>query len=80
MKSIEENEDGVQIVTNKSFVECQMMINCAGLYSDEVAKMHLGDIDTKIIPFRGEYFELTTEAEHLVKHLIYQSSQVLLPL
>ena len=71
VKSIEENEDGVQIVTNKSFVECQMMINCAGLYSDEVAKMHLGDIDTKIIPFRGEYFELTTEAEHLVKHLIY---------
>jgi L-2-hydroxyglutarate oxidase len=71
VKSIEETSEGVQIVTNKSFVECQMMINCAGLYSDEVAKMHLGDIDTKIIPFRGEYFELTTEAEHLVKHLIY---------
>lgn len=71
VKSIEETADGVQIVTNKSFVECKMMINCAGLYSDEVAKMHLGDIDTKIIPFRGEYFELTTEAEHLVKHLIY---------
>ena len=71
VKSIEENEEGVQIVTNKSFVECKQMINCAGLYSDEVAKMHLGDIDTKIIPFRGEYYELTTEAEHLVKHLIY---------
>ena len=71
VKSIEEKEDGVQIVTNKSFVECQLMVNCAGLYSDEVAKMHLGDIDTKIIPFRGEYYELTTEAEHLVKHLIY---------
>ncbi len=71
VKSVEEKEDGVQIVTNKSFVECQLMINCAGLYSDEVAKMHLGDLDTKIIPFRGEYYELTTEAEHLVKHLIY---------
>jgi|TARA_B110000902_G_scaffold53174_1_gene61821 L-2-hydroxyglutarate oxidase len=71
VKSVEENEEGVQIVTNKSFVECQMMVNCAGLYSDEVAKMHLGSVDTKIIPFRGEYFELTNEAEHLVKHLIY---------
>ena len=71
VKSVEENEDGVQIVTNKSFVECQMMVNCAGLYSDEVAKMHLVSVDTKIIPFRGEYFELTNEAEHLVKHLIY---------
>ena len=71
VKSVEEKENEVQIVTNKNFVECQMMINCAGLYSDEVAKMHLGDLDTKIIPFRGEYYELTTEAEHLVKHLIY---------
>jgi L-2-hydroxyglutarate oxidase len=48
-----------------------MVINCAGLYSDKVASMHLGTVDTKIIPFRGEYYELTAEAEHLVKHLIY---------
>lgn len=71
VRSIDENEEEVQIVTNKSFVECDMVINCAGLYSDEVASMHLGVIDTKIIPFRGEYYELTAEAEHLVKHLIY---------
>ena len=71
VKSIEETEKGVQIVTNKSFVECDMVINCAGLYSDEVAEMHLEKIDTRIIPFRGEYYELTAEAEHFVKHLIY---------
>ena len=71
VKSIEQMDDYIQIVTNKSFVECKQMINCAGLYSDEVAKMHLGDIDTRIIPFRGEYYELTAEAEYLVKHLIY---------
>lgn len=71
VKSIEENDNEVQIVTNKSFVECQLLINCAGLYSDKVASMHLGQIDTRIIPFRGEYYELTAEAEHLVKHLIY---------
>ncbi len=71
VKSIEEKTDEVQIVTNKSFVECKMVINCAGLYSDKVASMHLGKIDTRIIPFRGEYYELTAEAEHLVKHLIY---------
>ncbi len=71
VKSIEEKADEVQIVTNKNFVECKLFVNCAGLYSDEVAKMHLGKLDTRIIPFRGEYFELTAEAEHLVKHLIY---------
>jgi L-2-hydroxyglutarate oxidase len=71
VKAIEEKGDEVQIVTNKSFIECKLMVNCAGLYSDDVAKEHLGKIDTKIIPFRGEYYELTAEAEHLVKHLIY---------
>lgn len=71
VKGIEEKDNHVQIVTNKNFVECKMMINCAGLYSDDVASEHLGKIDTKIIPFRGEYYELTAEAEHLVKHLIY---------
>lgn len=71
VKAIEEKESHVQIVTNKNFVECQMMVNCAGLYSDDVASEHLGKLDTKIIPFRGEYYELTAEAEHLVKHLIY---------
>ena len=34
VRSIDENENEVQIVTNKSFVECDMVINCAGLYSD----------------------------------------------
>jgi (S)-2-hydroxyglutarate dehydrogenase len=71
VKSMDEKPDYVQIMTNKNFVECQLVINCAGLYSDKVAQMHLGDLDTRIIPFRGEYYELTTEAEHLVKHLIY---------
>lgn len=71
VRSIDDSGEEVQIVTNKSFVECKMVINCAGLYSDKVASMHSGNIDTKIIPFRGEYYELTTEAEHLVKHLIY---------
>ncbi len=71
VRSIDENENEVQIGTNKSFVECDMVINCAGLYSDKVTSMHLGTIDTKIIPFRVEYYELTAEAEHLVKHLIY---------
>lgn len=71
VQSMKETADNVQITTSTISVECQLIINCAGLYSDEVAKMHLGKLDTRIIPFRGEYFELTVEAEHLVKHLIY---------
>jgi L-2-hydroxyglutarate oxidase len=68
VRSIDDSGEEVQIVTNKSFVECKMVINCAGLYSDKVASMHLGNIDTKIIPFRGEYYELTTEFPFLGVH------------
>ena len=71
VQSMKETDNSVQITTSTVSVECQFIINCAGLYSDKVAKMHLGKLDTRIIPFRGEYFELTAEAEHLVKHLIY---------
>ena len=71
VQSMKETDNSVQITSSTVSVECQLIINCAGLYSDKVAKMHLGKLDTRIIPFRGEYFELTAEAEHLVKHLIY---------
>jgi (S)-2-hydroxyglutarate dehydrogenase len=47
------------------------MINCAGLYSDKIARLTDKNIDIKIIPFRGEYYELKKEKEYLVKNLIY---------
>lgn len=49
----------------------RLLINCAGLFSDKIATMAMGNINTKIIPFRGEYFELVPERRHLVKGLIY---------
>ncbi|MFD2200992.1 L-2-hydroxyglutarate oxidase [Shivajiella indica] len=49
-----------------------LVINCAGLYSDKVAQMNQHEpIDVKIIPFRGEYYKLKKEREYLVKNLIY---------
>ncbi len=47
------------------------VVNCAGLYCDRVAKMSGLSPDAKIIPFRGEYFELRPEARSLVRNLIY---------
>ncbi len=49
-----------------------MVINCAGLYSDKVARLSDESIDdVKIIPFRGEYYKIKPEKEYLVKNLIY---------
>ena len=47
------------------------LINCAGLYADRIAEMMGEKIDIRIIPFRGEYYTLRPESQHLVKGLIY---------
>jgi (S)-2-hydroxyglutarate dehydrogenase len=47
------------------------IINCAGLFSDRVASMGSKATRVKIIPFRGEYFELKPEAEKFCNSLIY---------
>jgi L-2-hydroxyglutarate oxidase len=53
-----------------SFSDNDIIINCAGLYSDRVAKL-TSNITSKIIPFRGEYYKLKPHAKKLVNNLIY---------
>lgn len=57
--------------TNTGSFATRFVINCAGLHSDRVAKMGKIDPQAKIVPFRGEYYELTPEKRSLVKGLIY---------
>ena len=49
----------------------KLIVNCAGLYADRIAKLAGGAPPMKIVPFRGEYYELTPERRSLVKSLIY---------
>jgi (S)-2-hydroxyglutarate dehydrogenase len=55
---------------NRSFTT-KVFINCCGLQSDTVAKLSEKNLDTRIIPFRGEYYKLKPEKRYLVKNLIY---------
>ncbi len=57
--------------TNNGTFETHFVINCAGLHSDRIAKLAQVDPQAKIVPFRGEYYELTPEKRYLVKTLIY---------
>jgi (S)-2-hydroxyglutarate dehydrogenase len=67
-----QHNNGVQVVvTQKSSYNTTLVINCAGLYSDKVARLSSKNVDVKIIPFRGEYYKLRKEKEYLVKNLIY---------
>jgi L-2-hydroxyglutarate oxidase len=60
------------VVTTKGSYDTKLVINCAGLYSDKVAQFtEHKKVDVRIIPFRGEYYEVKPEKHYLVKHLIY---------
>lgn len=55
----------------KKHWETGVFVNCAGLYSDHVAKFAGEQLNVQILPFRGEYYELKPQSEHLVRNLIY---------
>jgi L-2-hydroxyglutarate oxidase len=57
--------------TNEGDFEARFLINCAGLHSDRTARLDGLDPGAKIVPFRGEYYELVPEKRYLVKTLIY---------
>ncbi|MEY4954120.1 MAG: hypothetical protein RI981_205 [Bacteroidota bacterium] len=60
------------VETDKAVYEAKLIINCAGLYSDQVAQWTQKEpLDVRIVPFRGEYFKLRKDKEYLVKNLIY---------
>jgi L-2-hydroxyglutarate oxidase len=71
VNNIKINRDKAILETDKGRYETKLIVNCAGLYSDKIAKMTGQDVSIKIIPFRGEYFKIKKERHHLVKNLIY---------
>lgn len=59
------------IETTGDTVRTRFLVNCAGLYSDWIARRAGCNPAVRIIPFRGEYYRLAAARDHLVKTLIY---------
>jgi L-2-hydroxyglutarate oxidase len=57
--------------TSKDTLAARWVINCAGLHSDRVAKLFGAEPGARIVPFRGEYYELKAERRQLVRNLVY---------
>lgn len=72
-KVVKINDSGsrIEIATQNCSFNTKVFINCCGLQSDEVAGLTEKKIDTRIIPFRGEYYKIKPERRYLVKNLIY---------
>jgi L-2-hydroxyglutarate oxidase len=59
------------IKTSKGDIRSKFLLNCGGLYSDRITKLCGVDPGLQIIPFRGEYYKLKPDKEHLITNLIY---------
>lgn len=63
--------EGKEVVTEHKTVKAKKLIFCAGLQADRMARKDNVDLKEKVVGFRGDYYELTEQAKHKVKHLIY---------
>lgn len=63
--------DEIVVGTPRGTFSTRSLINCAGLYSDRIARMAGDDPGMIIVPFRGEYYDLLPARASLVRALIY---------
>jgi len=63
--------DRMVLASTAGKFEAKLAVNCAGLHADRVAALSGQHTDVKVVPFRGEYYALRPEAQHLVRNLIY---------
>jgi L-2-hydroxyglutarate oxidase LhgO len=64
-------DGGIVLETNGGPCRTRFAINCAGLHSDRVSRMAGNKPKIRIVPFRGEYYDVIPERQHLVRTLIY---------
>ena len=68
---IRASSDGVRLATEDGEFKARHAVNCGGLLADRIAKLSGARPPVQIVPFRGEYYELTADARDLVRRLIY---------
>ena len=71
--------EGRRVATTSGEVWARSVANCAGLYSDRVTEFSGVPRPARIVPFRGEYYELTPEGEGLCRTLIYPTPDPAFP-
>ncbi len=71
VRAIHNDPRGVAVEHDRGRVTSEVLINCAGLQSDRVAQLAGVDPTVRIVPFRGEYYELVADRRFLVNKLIY---------
>jgi len=76
---IADGQDSKLVSSKKETFRGDFLINCAGLFSDKISKLDGLNPKVKIIPFRGEYYEIVNEKSHLLNNMIYPIADPNLP-
>jgi len=63
--------EGVVLETTRGPFQARAAVNCAGLHSDRITRMSGERSAARIVPFRGEYYQLKPDRYHLCRNLIY---------
>lgn len=71
VSAVRRDGDGLAIETAQGPVYSSLLVNCAGLQSDRIARLCGAEVDVRIVPFRGEYYDLAPAKRDLVRGLIY---------
>ena len=69
--AINPKNNGAEVHAAGKTYTTKLVVNCAGLFSDRIAGLTEKNLDVRIVPFRGEYYELREDKRYLVKSLIY---------
>lgn len=77
--AISEQPDHVAIAAAGNAWRARHLIVCGGLQADRLARLSGMDVDFRIVPFRGEYFQLPASRNQIVSHLIYPAPDPSLP-
>ena len=71
VSKLERRAEGWMVTAGASTIRADFLVNCAGLHSDRVAALAGETRSARIVPFRGEYFNLRESRRYLVRNLIY---------
>ncbi len=69
--NLKKDKENLILETESGEIRAKFLVNCGGLQSDRIAKLCGVEPGLQIVPFRGEYYRIKKEKEHLVNNLIY---------
>ena len=78
LKSVYTKKDKTVETTSGEYTTNQIIF-CGGLHADRIASKHNIQLDMRIVGFRGDYYELTSDAKHKIKNLVYPVPDVNFP-